>query len=78
MEPNRVEIIALGLSIEWHSRIFDIRNRISTDCRNRRTRFGAGLEFSFNDRFALRGVWDAYELDDVDVDYFGLEGEFRF
>jgi OOP family OmpA-OmpF porin len=40
--------------------------------------FGAGLEFSFNDRFALRGVWDAYELDDVDVDYFGLEGEFRF
>lgn len=40
--------------------------------------FGAGLEFSFNDRFALRGVWDAYELDDVDVDYYGLEAEFRF
>ena len=40
--------------------------------------FGAGLEFSFNDRFALRGVWDAYELSDVDVDYYGLEADFRF
>jgi opacity protein-like surface antigen len=40
--------------------------------------FGAGLEFSVNDRFALRGVYDVYSLDDVDVDYIGLEAEFRF
>jgi hypothetical protein len=40
--------------------------------------FGAGPEFSFNDRFALRGVWDVYEFDDVDVDFYGLEAEFCF
>ena len=40
--------------------------------------FGAGLQFSFNERFALSGVWDVYELDDVDVDYYGLEAQFRF
>lgn len=40
--------------------------------------YGAGLEFSLNDRFVLTGNWQQFEMRDTDVDLFSLGIRFAF